>query len=169
MGKSSEKQKSMVNFMKIYYEEYSMEVFNEFFKTPSSRALNCHISEDKAKEEILNGLLPRVIADMHAAMAEKMMRNEKNAKGSIEYEFKVFLFEIERTILKAAQDTEFQQLIMEMTKDKDTFVNVTIYLRERIEEFGRYLNEKNLKFQAMHAFYKNALNLVRGVLFFNRK
>lgn len=150
--------------MKNYFKIFFVDVFNECFKTATSRALTYQISMEEAMSEIGKALITKCTAFMHASLADTMMRYKESVDGDCDMEMKLYLFEMESYWLNIAQHRDLPQFFQQITEDKDAVVKVTELLRERIEIIQTTFNIECASFTEYRALCKDVYNLVMDVI-----
>ena len=150
--------------MKHSIKNVVVDVFNEYLKTATSRALKYHISMEKALLEIGIGPIIKCMAFTHANLADTMIRNKESVDGYCDMEMKLGLFEIESYLLNIAQHIDLPQVVKQISEDADAVEKVTELLRERIEIIQTTFNIECASFTEYRAFCKDVFNVVMDVI-----
>lgn len=146
---------------------WGIELFNlssdVFLKAGNLRASKHLISWEKAMDELHEEFLFNFVALLHAILAEKIIGvNSKNNK-----ELKICLLEIEiyfLNVLQKAENTDFEEIIMRIVVENDTFLMIKELLRERMERIEKTINKEKASIRKFRYILKDIYNLVMDVL-----
>ena len=154
---------SLAETMKLWVIEMINLSNDEFLKAGTLRASKHFISMEKAMGELREEFSFKLGALLHAIVAEKIIGvNSKNIK-----ELKIFLQETEIYILNVLQKAEnrhFEEIIMRIVVENDTFLMVKELLRERMEKIEKTINKEKASIRKLRYIFKDIYNLVMDVL-----
>ena len=154
---------SLAETMKLWVIEMINLSNDEFLKAGTLRASKHFISMEKAMGELHEEFYFKLGALLHAIVAEKIIGvNSKNIK-----ELKIFLQEIEiyiLNVLQKAENRDFEEIIMRILVENDTFLMVKELIRERMEKIEKTINKEKASIRKLRYIFKDIFNLVMDVL-----
>lgn len=116
--KSSKESATYAEAWKRIVNECIHGLMRETMKATTLRALKFSTSMDGSLREQLNKMCSKILAILHATLADIFMEIEGNDNGEVPYFIKNTLIGLEREILCLAQNTDFLRYVMKTVECK---------------------------------------------------